>query len=131
MDYYANRGVAYLRMDDYLAAIHDFDYVIQYDPFNINGLYYKGQANQALGNIEEAILDYSETIELMPDHVMALFHRGESFFKLRALELSVKDFDKVIELDADLLWHTTIVDHLICRKTRLNTLLKILIKHSN
>jgi tetratricopeptide (TPR) repeat protein len=58
-DYYAERGLAFLKKDDYLHAIADLDNAIRQNPSNGRALKNRGLAYQARGDTSRADADFA------------------------------------------------------------------------
>jgi tetratricopeptide (TPR) repeat protein len=78
-DFY-NRGVAYLRKDQYDRAIEDFDQSIRLNPNY--ALAFKGRGNVHLseGQYDRAIEDFDHVLRLNPNDAWAFAGRGGAYF---------------------------------------------------
>ena len=66
------RGYALLRLDQFQAAIADFDAVLKVVPRSSNALDWRGSAYQGLGNRAKAVADYKAALAIDPKHKSAL-----------------------------------------------------------
>ena len=71
LDAYLNAGILYLEIDSLQQAWDQFNIMINLKSQNFIGHYYRGIANEALGNIEEARTDFQNTLNLKPDYSKA------------------------------------------------------------
>ena len=71
MDAYLNAGILYLELDSLEQALDQFNIMVNLKSQNFIGHYYRGVANEALGNIEAARTDYQNTLNLKPDYSKA------------------------------------------------------------
>lgn len=95
---YYNRGIWRCHQQDYLAAIANFDQVIQVSPNWVEAYYNRGLARIKLEEYEAAIYDYTALLRLQPTHAKAYNNRGNAYYKLDDYEAAIADYDKAIEL---------------------------------
>lgn len=62
-------------------ALSDATKALHIDPTSAEAYFRKGNAQQALGKLDEAIASYSSCISLNPAHLTALSNRGAIFLK--------------------------------------------------
>ncbi|MEL6668440.1 MAG: tetratricopeptide repeat protein [Bacteroidota bacterium] len=67
-----NAGLMLMEMGRTGEALDEFNIVIQNDPLNIQGHFYKGLANEMLGNIDQARTDYRNALRMAPEYTLAL-----------------------------------------------------------
>ena len=73
---YNNRGLAYLRKDNYTKALADFDAAIKLDPENAYAHYNHGLANYHLERYDPAIADFDWLLRRDPNDIYSLGYRG-------------------------------------------------------
>lgn len=61
----------------------------------------RGNAYNALRDIDHALADYDKAIEIESDYSPAYYNRGIAHFEQGDLILAIADYDKAIELDPD------------------------------
>jgi tetratricopeptide (TPR) repeat protein len=61
----------------------------------------RGNAYNAIREIDHAIADYDKAIEIKPDYAPAYYNRGIAHFEQGDLVLAIADYDKAIEIDRD------------------------------
>eukprot|EP00898_Chlorokybus_atmophyticus_P000400 jgi/Chlat1/1360/Chrsp119S01780 len=93
--YYANRGLAHTRMENYGQAILDGDKAIQIDPNYVKGYYRRGAAYLALGKYKDGLKDFRKVVTLAP-------RDPEARRKLQQCEKAVQQlrFEEAISSDA-------------------------------
>ena len=69
---YNNRGLAYLRKDNYTKALADFDAAIKLDPENAYAHYNHGLANYHLERYDRAIADFDWLLRRDPNDIYSL-----------------------------------------------------------
>ncbi|MEM8583404.1 MAG: tetratricopeptide repeat protein [Bacteroidota bacterium] len=67
-----NAGLVLMEMGRTGEALDEFNIVIQNDPLNIQGHFYKGLANEMLGNTDQARTDYQNALRMAPEYTLAL-----------------------------------------------------------
>jgi tetratricopeptide (TPR) repeat protein len=110
---YAERGTAYHRSGDMLAAIEDYTCAIEKNSYwedrSLSGTYLeRGLAHYYLGekenhskNMNAAIKDWTETINLQPNYSLAYYNRGLAHSALDNREEAIKDYTQAIEINGD------------------------------
>lgn len=71
VDGYYNAGLLLLEKDSVEAALREFNLVLQNDPINIQGYFFRGYARELLGNNEGARDDYQIALRYAPDYTLA------------------------------------------------------------
>lgn len=100
-DAFINRGLIYLKFEEFDKAISDFDRAIEIDINKPNAYYNRGLAYSDLKLHDKAIADYTKTIELDPEDSQAYYNRGNEYLDLEEIALAFKDYDKALELDLE------------------------------
>ncbi|MEM6395459.1 MAG: tetratricopeptide repeat protein [Bacteroidota bacterium] len=67
-----NAGLLLMELGRTGEALDEFNIVIKNDPLHIQGHFYKGLANEVLGNIDQARTDYKNALRMAPDYTLAL-----------------------------------------------------------
>jgi tetratricopeptide (TPR) repeat protein len=67
-----NAGLLYLELDSLQPALTEFDLVIRNDPVHIQGFFFRGYTQEALGNLDQACQDYGVALRFAPDYELAL-----------------------------------------------------------
>jgi tetratricopeptide (TPR) repeat protein len=70
-DAYLNAGILFLELDSFNRAKEQFDFLVNVDPSNPMGYYYKGLIEEQEGNTEKALTLYNQAIRLAPDFTRA------------------------------------------------------------
>ena len=101
-----NRGAAKFHLEQYEAAISDFDEAIILMPsrhitYSSMALNVRGLAKARLGQYEDAIRDYNEAIRLDPENAFAWNNRGIAKARLGQYEDAIRDYDEAINLKDD------------------------------
>ncbi|NIS07195.1 MAG: tetratricopeptide repeat protein, partial [Candidatus Dadabacteria bacterium] len=64
---YINRAAAKARLEDFSGALNDYAKVIELNPKNTMGYFYRGQTRNNIHDYDGAIEDFNKIIELEPD----------------------------------------------------------------
>ena len=89
-------GYAKYRLDQYKAAIEDYDTAINLKPDFASAYYFRGTAKRSLGEYKAAIEDYGTAIDLKPDFARAYYFRGTMRGDLGEHFIAIQDYDKAI-----------------------------------
>ncbi len=95
------RGMSYHALEDYSAAIADYDSTIALDAKSHIAHHNRGIAKQNLKLYNEALLDFNKTIRIKPSYARAYESRAVLYYKMRDLEKALKDCDKILQMDAN------------------------------
>ena len=96
---YFARGNTKAALGQHLAAISDYDKVIQLKPDAVNAYINRGLAKAVLGQHVAAISDYDKAIQLKPDLAEAYINRGLVKVDLGLYSAAISDYDKAIQLE--------------------------------
>ncbi len=88
---YMNRGDAYMRVQNYTAAIDDFSAAIQNNPNLVQGYYNRGLGLYTINKFEDAVRDFNTTLKLNPEFIQAGYMRGLSYYKLQNYKQAYSD----------------------------------------
>lgn len=69
---YFNAGLLFMEQDSFIRAQKEFDLVIKNDPVHIRGFFFRGYANELLGDFAAAKADYEVALRFAPDYDLAL-----------------------------------------------------------
>ena len=93
------RGLAYIRLHNFDAAIQDFDRAIELNTRDAAIYFNRGNAHYAgRSDYRQAITDYSKAIELDPRDTASHYNRGLAYMKTHSFQEAIHDFGKVIAL---------------------------------
>ncbi len=98
---YRGIGIAYLYAQSYEEAIKNFDLALEITELkdlDTDILYYKGNALERSGNLEEASKIYTEILVIQKDDAAIYNARANINRILGNYEESIKDYDKAIEI---------------------------------
>ena len=95
------RGYAKYRLDQYQAAIDDYDTAINLKSDFALAYYFRGTAKRLMGEYKAAIEDYDTAIELKNDFAFAYYFRGTMKGDLGQHFIAIKDYDKAIRHKPD------------------------------
>lgn len=98
---YLRRGYAKYRLDQYQAAIADYDAAISLKPDFVSAYYFRGTAKRSLGDYKAAIEDYSTAIDLKADFALAYYFRGTIRGDLGEHFIAIQDYNKAIDANPD------------------------------
>ena len=89
-------GYAKYRLDQYQAAIDDYDAAINLKPDYAAAYYFRGTVKRSLGQYKDAIEDYGTAIDLKSDFAFAYYFRGTIRGDLGEHFIAIQDYDKAI-----------------------------------
>ena len=93
-----HRGMAYFSMNNFDAALQDFDISLQYDPKAFRTYYYKGIVCAIQKNYEWAIQNYSKSLEINEFQAHTYFRRAMAYFEIQEYEKSMNDLNNALNL---------------------------------
>ena len=96
---YYNSGVAKMKLEQYFAAITDYDNAIQLKSDYDAAYYCRGLAKAALEQYAAAIADYDTAIRLKPDYMEIYYLRGKAKEKQGQFAAAIADYDTIIRLE--------------------------------
>jgi tetratricopeptide (TPR) repeat protein len=99
---YFNRGMAYLRLENWQAALGDFSDAIALNPDYAPAYYQRGNVRFNLGDSRGAQQDYSEAIARDDGFVKAYINRGSTYAALGREKEAIADYTAAIQLDSTL-----------------------------
>lgn len=95
---FLNRGYAYLNLQNWQAAIDDYDQVLEIDRNEATAYNERGEARQHLGDLEGAMSDYTQAINLDPNLSYAYNNRAFILNRQGDLARAKADLKKAAEL---------------------------------
>ena len=98
---YLRWGYAKYRLDQYQAAIVDYDAAINLKPDFAPAYYFRGTVKRSLGQYKEAIEDYDTAIDLKNDFAFAYYFRGTIRGDLGEHFIAIQDYNKAIDAKPD------------------------------
>jgi tetratricopeptide (TPR) repeat protein len=96
---YAKRGYLLMQSRNYHGAIADFDKAIGYRPDSPNTIWYRANAKEQLGDLEEAIKDYAVYIQFRPEDIEGYISVGMIFEYQKKYDLAREYYNKALEID--------------------------------
>ena len=93
-----HRGMAYFSMNNFDAALQDFDISLQYDPKAFRTYYYKGIVCAIQKNYEWAIQNYTKSLEINEFQAHTYFRRAMAYYEVQEYEKSMNDLNNAINL---------------------------------
>ncbi len=97
-----NRGLAYLELQDYIAASIDFTEAIRLEPSNAGHYFKRGVAFAKRDLSERAVASYNEAIRLDPKFAEAYYNRSVTLSRLGKTAAAARDRDEALRLDPTL-----------------------------
>ena len=95
------RGQIHHELQDYPAALVDFDKAIELRPEDANNYAWRGLVQYALNDYHAALTDFSKAIELQPEEGLNYYWRGHVHYELVSYPAALTDFSKAIELQPE------------------------------
>ena len=93
-----HRGMAYFSMNNFDAALQDFDISLQYDPKAFRTYYYKGIVCAIQKNYEWAIQNYTKSLEINEFQAHTYFRRAMAYYEIQEYEKSMNDLNNALNL---------------------------------
>jgi tetratricopeptide (TPR) repeat protein len=87
-----------LNVEDWNAAIAQYDEVIVLLPWNAMHFYNRALLHQKMGDFESAVLDYIESINRNPKYADSFNNRGLAYAKLSQYDKALEDYAEAIRL---------------------------------
>jgi tetratricopeptide (TPR) repeat protein len=94
------RGMAYLELKDYQAAIGDSSAALALDTNLANAYNLRGTAVRAMGNLQGALADFDRAVNLLPNE-NNYFERGTTYQMLGEHAKAIADFTEMIGFRPD------------------------------
>lgn len=101
---FINRGNAYLQLEEYEKAIHDFGIAIDLSPGWHEPYLNRGISYQALGEYETSLGDFNKAILSQPTAALPYHHRGLSYYYLKNYPEAITDFGKALDIAPTTPW---------------------------
>ncbi|MDM8548471.1 tetratricopeptide repeat protein [Desulfobacterales bacterium HSG2] len=96
-----NHGTVLLELDQYEAAIENYEQALNINPRYINALVNCGYALGELGRYEEAIEKSEQAMNVDPNHIGILNNYGSALGKLGRYEEAIEKFEQALNVDPD------------------------------
>ncbi len=96
-----SRGYDYYLLDEYDAALADFEQVLATAPDQVEANYNRALVYSQLGESEAAIEGYTIKLEADPDYEFALSSRAFEYYLLGEYENGLADLDYLLEVNPD------------------------------
>ena len=93
-----DRGVAYWRIDNFHAALADFNQAVKLFPENPATYNNRGNLLMSMGELDEAIRDFDRAVLLAPGYAGAFNNRANAKMKLSQYEDAIRDYTRAIKL---------------------------------
>ena len=95
---YAYRGFAYYRLDNYDAAMEDYDKAVALWPNLAEAYYFRAILHGQLKEYQQAIRDYTRAVELKPALIEAYYFRALNHGAAGKYEEAIRDMKTAAEL---------------------------------
>jgi tetratricopeptide (TPR) repeat protein len=99
---FLNEGINYLKEENPLLAISNFDEVLKLDPQLWIAHYYRGIGHKTLRNFNEAEKDLLASLALSPTQAVAHIELGEIYHLQNFFDKAIYHYNKAIALDPQL-----------------------------
>ena len=96
-----HRGMAYFAMNNFDAALDDFEKSIEADPTAFRSYYYKGIVYSIEKKYPEAVEAYSKSLEINEFQAHTNFRRAMAYYELGEYEKSMNDLDVALKMGMD------------------------------
>lgn len=97
---YLRSANAHLKAEEYVAALADYNKVIELEPTNADALFYRIQALNALNPHSEPVADLDRFIEIAPDYKLVYFiymERANYRARVGRFDESISDVNKALK----------------------------------
>ena len=95
---YVNRGMAYLRQNEFTKAMADLNKAIAMNPKAADSYYNRGFIYDVQGNTTRALADYNKAIEINPNYAAAYQNRSNIYTIQGDFTRAILDLNKAVEL---------------------------------
>jgi tetratricopeptide (TPR) repeat protein/V8-like Glu-specific endopeptidase len=96
---YADRGNAYLQLEEYKLAINDYTQAIKIDSQNAEYYAFRGGIYSFLKEYKQAIDDLTQAIKIDPKKATYYHLRGTTYLQLKDYKQAIADYTQAIQLD--------------------------------
>jgi tetratricopeptide (TPR) repeat protein len=93
-----NEGIRHHYAEDYSAALHYYNALLEADASSVDALYHKGVTYQHLGDIQQAAGCYYDTIQLDPFHTKAILNLAALHQKYGSYQDAVNYYEKGLDV---------------------------------
>ena len=93
--------MAYFAMNNFDAALEDFQKSIEADPNAFRSYYYKGIVYSIEKKYKEAVEAYSQSLEINEFQAHTNFRRAMAYYELGEYEKSMNDLDVALKMGMD------------------------------
>ena len=100
VQFYLDRGMAFLKEEKRDEAINEYDQAIKLDPKNVEAYLYRGNAYDEKGDDDQAITNFDRVIALDAGHSIAYFYRGNAYGYKKMNDRAIEDYNKAIKLNS-------------------------------
>ncbi len=94
-----NRGLAYMRMENFPAAIADLNKAVQLDKQNADAYYTLAIAHTKMGDYSKAIDNANQATEINPNNAQFAYAKANIYYMMEDDDNSIAAYNRVIELD--------------------------------
>ena len=101
---YRGQGIAYMQKLDFQNALDSFVNALEIDSesgWDIDILYYKANAQECLGQVDEAIATYTAVLEEDKDNLLTLRSRGNLYREKKEYEKALADYRAILDAESD------------------------------
>lgn len=101
---YRGQGIAYMQKLEFQKALDSFVNALEISSesgWDIDITYYKANAQECLGQTDEAIATYSQVLEMDKDNLLTLRSRGNLYREKQEYDKALADYRAILDEDKD------------------------------
>ena len=101
---YRGQGIAYMQKLDFENALNSFVSALEISSesgWDIDILYYKANAQECLGQVDEAIATYTAVLEEDKNNLLAFRSRGNLYREKKEFEKALSDYRAILDEESD------------------------------
>jgi tetratricopeptide (TPR) repeat protein len=95
---YINRGIALMRLQQYVEAVADFDKAAKLAPKSAEVFYNRARAYSLSGLYDKAVADYTHALKYAPKDWQIFYNRGNAYLDQNLVKEALADYSQALKL---------------------------------